>query len=277
MEARMMQLLGNHPHVVRFIGACLEPQLCIVSAFVGHGSLEDLLEKSGKQLQWSTKFQMARQVASGLYHLHCEGVIHRDIAARNVLVGENHHMFVTDFGFSRTKNLETNYDTTKTTFGPVKWMAPECLSKRQYSKKSDSFAFAVLMWEITHNGEMPYSDESQLVTLAMEIVGGKRLKAEVGDGGCECAEWFALMKQCWETDPEVRPGFDQITARLGQICSMSTTFSSASPIVEFLTKLKLESLIDTFTSEDVEMKDLKNFTEDDFSALASNSARGAGF
>lgn len=64
---------------------------------------------------------MAVEAASGLYHLHCEGVIHRvptdphtaqpnnylptcaahdtqDIAARNCLVGENYHIFVTDFG-----------------------------------------------------------------------------------------------------------------------------------------------------------------------------------
>ena len=103
---------------------------------------------------------MAVEAASGLYHLHCEGVIHRvptgphthaapitrerlltlgacathgtqDIAARNCLVGENYHIFVTDFGFARIKeNATAEYARTLNAVGPVKHMSPEAMREK---------------------------------------------------------------------------------------------------------------------------------------------------
>jgi serine/threonine protein kinase len=85
---------------------------------------------------------------AGIYHLHCEGVIHRDIAARNVMIGPDYSVFVGDFGFARLKEKGAAYAKTKSSLGPVKYMSPESIKEKKYSEKTDAYSFAVLMWEV---------------------------------------------------------------------------------------------------------------------------------
>ena len=79
-------------------------------------------------------------LAKGIAHLHANNVVHRDISARNTLLGnitkidENTQIKISDFGFCRVFNwpsdgpqLNSIYNKT----GPLKWMAPEC-AKRQH-------------------------------------------------------------------------------------------------------------------------------------------------
>ena len=39
---------------------------------------------------------------------------------------------------------------------PVRWKAPECLTRRRYSTASDVWAFGVLMYEVLTYGCSPY-------------------------------------------------------------------------------------------------------------------------
>jgi serine/threonine protein kinase len=71
----------------------------------------------------------------------------QDIAARNVLVGEDFTVYVTDFGFARIKEKGGDGGNTQSTLGPVRHMSPESLKERRYSEKSDVYSFAVLLYE----------------------------------------------------------------------------------------------------------------------------------
>lgn len=64
-------------------------------------------------------------------------LIHRDLACRNVLLGEHFRIKISDFGLAR--DIQENDCYTKTTTGmlPVKWMSPEALFDRVYNTKSD--------------------------------------------------------------------------------------------------------------------------------------------
>ena len=105
---------------------------------------------------------MLVSIASGLEHLHSNGIIHRDVAARNVLVSTSSrnlplcdetdlnvllffkkitaegHLKLADFGMSR-KLKEGDGSKTNQTIGPAASMAPESIRNGTYSKKSGKF------------------------------------------------------------------------------------------------------------------------------------------
>ena len=62
-------------------------------------------------------------------------IVHRDLACRNILVGRNKLLKISDFGLS--KIFEELYTSSSNTRLPVRWMAPESISHRIFSDKSD--------------------------------------------------------------------------------------------------------------------------------------------
>jgi serine/threonine protein kinase len=80
--------------------------------------------------------------------LHCERFIHRDIAARNVLLDDQWNAMVSDFSLSRILSPGMAGHKTASAFGPIKWMPPEALIHQQYSSKSDAYSFGVFLWEL---------------------------------------------------------------------------------------------------------------------------------
>ena len=80
-------------------------------------------------------------------------IVHRDLACRNVLVGEGKALKIADFGLSRVVSEGDAY--VKTTSGrlPIKWMAIESIRDRTYTTMSDVWSFGVVLWEIATLGE----------------------------------------------------------------------------------------------------------------------------
>jgi serine/threonine protein kinase len=104
-EAALMHAVNNHPHIVNFVGAVTRNgNFCLVTDFCKYGSVHDVMIKRQQQLPYPVVVKITRDAASGILHLHKERVIHRDIAARNFLLGQNYNLFVADFGLSRVKS-----------------------------------------------------------------------------------------------------------------------------------------------------------------------------
>lgn len=82
------------------------------------------------------------------------GIIHRDLASRNILVDEDKILKIADFGMSR-KIEDNSGKYTKHSRGrlPWKWMAIESLSEREFSSASDVWSFGIVLWEIVTLGE----------------------------------------------------------------------------------------------------------------------------
>lgn len=129
-EAEKMMKMTAHPNIVRFIGFCSEPPLILTELILG-GSLETLLYSTAPIVS-SDLSRIVVGCARGLAHLHRQMLIHRDIAARNVLLSVERQPKISDFGLAREKSDTESYQQTKTNIGPVRWMSPEQLSKLQY-------------------------------------------------------------------------------------------------------------------------------------------------
>ena len=127
----------------------------------------------------------------------------QDLAARNIMVSEGEICKVGDFGLLRElpKNVDIYIATTKVAF-PIRWMAPECHLRKEFSTATDVWSFGVVMWEMYNPILLPYKgmDNNQVVATIMK---GTRL-----DIPEEYPDMVVnIMKACWQEEPSERPSF----------------------------------------------------------------------
>eukprot|EP00494_Astrolonche_serrata_P028037 UN28302 len=83
--------------------------------------------------------------ARGIYWAHQCDILHRDIAARNLLIDRKKwEVVVCDFGLSVSDLMDTESREQHLTF-PIPWTAPEILTDKQFSFKSDVYSFGMLI------------------------------------------------------------------------------------------------------------------------------------
>eukprot|EP01117_Protostelium_nocturnum_P013138 TRINITY_DN4883_c0_g1_i1.p1 TRINITY_DN4883_c0_g1~~TRINITY_DN4883_c0_g1_i1.p1 ORF type:complete len:906 (-),score=213.57 TRINITY_DN4883_c0_g1_i1:66-2783(-) len=207
-EVSVIRGLRSHPNVVLFLGITFPPQnLSLVTEFCEMGSLYDYLRTN--QISLDKKMEFIYGISKGMLHLHLEKIIHRDLACRNILLSKHLEPKVSDFGLSRESQTVETGAVTSTAVGPLKWMAPESITRREYSSKSDVWAFGVCIWEIIYVQD-PFPEMTPLEA-ALSVTNGNRLKISEG-----CPNTLEkLMKDCWETMPDNRPDFNRISSILG--------------------------------------------------------------
>jgi serine/threonine protein kinase len=130
-----------HENVVRLFGVVelANGDIGAVVEFCAQGALVDALYgEKARELSAAELMQIAYDAACGVMHLHECKIVHRDIAARNVLLAGKKDLVakVSDFGMAR--DIESVYSGisneqhTAASIGPVKWMAPEQLERMAY-------------------------------------------------------------------------------------------------------------------------------------------------
>lgn len=103
-------------------------------------------------------------------YLESKRFLHRDLACRNVLIAKGNKIKIADFGLMRALPQQDDcYVMTEHKKVPFPWCAPESLRYRQFSHASDTWMFAVTMWECYTFGEDPVSFIVQLYSLINTI------------------------------------------------------------------------------------------------------------
>ena len=93
---------------------------------------------------------------------------------------------------------------------PIRWMAPESIERRQYSEKSDVWAFGVTLWEIWTDGKVPYCTVTDDSLVGSKVLGGVRLPTPPP---CPAAV-YSIMLECWKEQKSERPSFSDLHRKL---------------------------------------------------------------
>ncbi|XP_035496648.2 neurotrophic tyrosine kinase, receptor, type 2a isoform X2 [Scophthalmus maximus] len=234
---REAELLTNlqHEHIVTFYGVCVESDpLIMVFEYMKHGDLNKFLRAHGPdavlmaegqttrpvELTQSQMLHIAQQIASGMVYLASQHFVHRDLATRNCLVGENLLVKIGDFGMSRDV-YSTDYYRVGVgghTMLPIRWMPPESIMYRKFTTESDVWSLGVVLWEIFTYGKQPWYQLSNNEVIEC-ITQGRVLQRP---RTC-LKEVYDLMLGCWQREPHMR-------LNIKEIHSLLLNLAKASPV-----------------------------------------------
>ncbi|XP_017015421.2 serine/threonine-protein kinase S6KL isoform X2 [Drosophila takahashii] len=137
-EADIQKVCGHHPFIVKQIDLWQNRHnLHILSEYVPNGELFSKITHFSIDL---VRLYIG-EIALALDFLHNAGIIYRDAKPENILLTQQFHIKLTDFGLSKWLKLGAN---TRTMCGTFKYMAPEILCGEPYGHAVDWWALGVI-------------------------------------------------------------------------------------------------------------------------------------
>ncbi|XP_054665975.1 muscle, skeletal receptor tyrosine-protein kinase isoform X2 [Grus americana] len=225
-EAALMAEFDN-PNIVKLLGVCaVGKPMCLLFEYMAYGDLNEYLRDRSPRnlcslvhssldarirlpnplaLCCTSQLCIAKQVAAGMAYLSERKFVHRDLATRNCLVGENMVVKIADFGLSRNMYSADYYKANENDAIPIRWMPPESIFYNRYTTESDVWAYGVVLWEIFSYGMQPYYGMAHEEVIYY-VRDGNILSCP---DNCPL-ELYNLMRLCWSKLPADRPGFASI-------------------------------------------------------------------
>ncbi|KAH7912382.1 kinase-like domain-containing protein [Hygrophoropsis aurantiaca] len=200
----------THSYVLPFLGIAndvFHPHWCMVLPWMDHGSIVDCIHRG--VLQRINIQQFLYEVAQGLEYLHSQRIVHGDLRGANILVDDNWHPQLADFGLASLAEPITSHTTSGR--GCPRWMAPELQYPENFSMKfqrtpaTDVYAFGCTCLEL-YTAQIPFCELSNNTTVIFKVLDGERpsrprlnLVAELTD------KMWSLIEACWKQSHSERP------------------------------------------------------------------------
>ena len=135
----------------------------LVMEFVDGVSLAEVIEKAAP-LHPRIAAAIAREIGRALVCAHQDGVIHRDIKPKNILITRSGVIKLTDFGVARDMDAP-DLTTTGTLIGTPFYMSPEQASGDKVGYQSDIYSLGIVLYEMV-TGKKPYTGENSTAIIA---------------------------------------------------------------------------------------------------------------
>jgi len=219
----------EHPYILPFLGVdCMTFSFrpCLVSPWLARGTVSDFLKRCSCSSLNIVVPALLYEIAIGVGYLHSEAVIHGDLKADNILVDDNGHARLCDFGMARL--LEgTNTGSSTGGHGTIRWMAPELFVLDEVEENnltfapkpttaSDIYSFGCVCFEL-YTGRYPFWNLRIEPQVILQIIRGGRPKfpprmerrcVDIPD------DIWKLVHRCWSQVPDERPSIDFIVQRI---------------------------------------------------------------
>jgi len=203
----------DHPNLIKFWSMAMKDNVqYIIMEYANSGDLRNLLVKVadvGTPFDFQQKVKFIYQIALGMNEIHKLGIMHRDLACRNVLVNkdENEELIIkiSDFGLSR-EQVESEYYSMKSGSDvPIRWTAVEVFTHHKYYLESDVWSFGVVIYEVFDDGIVPYHLKSNEQVMEM-VCNGEILPKPINGSD----EVYEIMKKCMKMKRIERPSFETL-------------------------------------------------------------------
>ncbi|KAF9062118.1 kinase-like protein [Rhodocollybia butyracea] len=210
----------KHPNVLPLLGVSTDVFLpsesfCLISPWMSNGDIVAYLKKKPDH----SVFLALSEIASGLYYLHSRDppIIHGDIRGGNILVDDNSHCCLADFGLALVATESQPWSVASSTGnsgkGATRWMAPECLNPKPASLSNtsrDVYALGCTIVEILTQ-KMPFPEYKDLAVIFRVLEGERPPRPD--SNWCTEILW-SLTTRCWAQRSEDRPSIKEVYADL---------------------------------------------------------------
>ncbi|XP_020277186.1 probable serine/threonine-protein kinase PBL7 isoform X1 [Asparagus officinalis] len=238
VEVLMLSLL-HHPNLVNLIGYCADgDQRLLVYEFMPLGSLEDHLHDippEKKPLDWNTRMKIAAGAAKGLEYLHDKAnppVIYRDFKSSNILLDEEFHPKLSDFGLAKLGPVGDKTHVSTRVMGTYGYCAPEYAMTGQLTLKSDVYSFGVVFLELITGRKAidntRAAGEQNLVAWARPLFKDRRKFAKMADPLLRghypmrgLYQALAVAAMCLQEQATTRPLIGDVVTALSYLASQT--------------------------------------------------------
>src|SRR5437870_457758 len=213
-EAKAASAL-NHPNIVHIYDISSSDGMDFIAMeFVAGKTLDQLIGKSGMPLKDTLKYSI--QIADALARAHAAGIVHRDLKPANIIVAEDCHVKLLDFGLAKLTETAADSDSDTammtaqaspqteegTIVGTVAYMSPEQAEGRKIDARSDIFTFGSVLYEMV-TGRRPFEGASRISTLSAILHKEPQPLGELAPN--LPAELEKIVSRCLRKDPDRRP------------------------------------------------------------------------
>ncbi|KAF8332882.1 kinase-like domain-containing protein, partial [Amanita rubescens] len=214
-EALMWRSL-THELVLPFLGIYEHddgevPQFFLVSPYMKNGTLALWRKQENPSIAKIEERML--EVARAMQYIHSEGAVHGDLRGENVLLDDDLHIKIADFGLTRLS------EATNTRSGALhlNFAAPELFGLSEddddpsddtppRTQMSDVYAFGCLYYEI-HYDTIPFAGKSDLQILT--LVSRGVLPPRLEEWSLSNETWD-LIQRCWAREPVKRPRMEDV-------------------------------------------------------------------
>jgi hypothetical protein len=212
VESRLAASL-DHPNVIPIHDAGeMEGQLYLAMRYVEGTDLKRLLTEKGP-LEPARAIAICAQVASALDAAHARGLVHRDVKPSNVLLDEEEHAYLADFGLTRRLSDQAPGFEAGLSLGTPAYVAPEQIEGKDVDGRADQYSLACLLTECLTD-KPPFDRTSEAATLfahleekppapeGLESVMPKALAKDPADRYESCASFVADARRTLGLEPK---------------------------------------------------------------------------